>query len=191
MGFIKSYVLGCVSIGKAYEMVARISPKMVRSCTFESVRLAPNKAKVVVTPRPGAQEKLYQCENRIGYFEALCTLFRHKFPQVEHTKCCFKGDDYCEFVVTWREFKYEMWKKVRTFGGIVLLAIAGALFFLDHQVGLAVISATLLTLLAFSSRLWRLERRELRDGIENLSNQPTKSSRRWKGASRTWTSPDS
>ena len=111
LGFLKSYILGCMSIGKAYEMVAKITPKFVKSCTFESTRLGPNKAKLVVRPRPGAQEKLYQCENRMGYFEATGTLFHHKLPQIEHTKCVLRGDECCEYVVTWRTFKYEMWKK--------------------------------------------------------------------------------
>ncbi len=169
LGFVKSYILGCMSIGKAFEMAAKIIPKFAKSCTYESARLGPNKAKVVVRPRPGAQEKPYQCRNRTGYFEAAGTLFHHKFPQIEHTKCVFKGDECCEYVVTWREFKYEMWKKVRNFGGASLLAIVIAISYWNFSVGLISTMAVLAGLLAFSTLVWRLERKELYAGIDNLS----------------------
>ena len=45
MGFVKNYMLGRMSIGKVYEMIAQLTPKFVRSCTWESARLGPNKAK--------------------------------------------------------------------------------------------------------------------------------------------------
>jgi HD-GYP domain-containing protein (c-di-GMP phosphodiesterase class II) len=169
IGFVKSYILGCMSIGKAYEMVAKITPRLVKSCTFESTRLASNKVSVVVTPRPGAQEKLYQCENRIGYFEAAGMLFHRKLPRIEHTKCVFKGDECCEFVVTWREFRHEVWKKIRNFGGAFLLAVVGAIFLLSPSAGLIAAVAALAVLLVFSFLVWNLEKKELLDGIDNLS----------------------
>jgi HD-GYP domain-containing protein (c-di-GMP phosphodiesterase class II) len=169
IGFVKSYVLGRISIGRAYEMIAQISPKFVKSCTYESARLGPTKAKIVVRPRPGAQEKPYQCQNRIGYFEAFCTLFHHKFPHVEHTECIFRGGECCEYVVTWRESRYETWKKVRNFGGAFLLAAAGAMFFWRPGAGLTLASGVIAVSLLFSSRLWNVEKKELFKGIDSLS----------------------
>ncbi len=169
IGFVKSYILGRISIGKAYEMVALISTKFVKSCTYESSRLGPNKAKIVVRPKPGVREKLYQCQNRIGYFEAFCTLFHHKFPHVEHTKCTFRGDDCCEYMVTWQESRYEMWKRIRTFGGAALMACSGVTFFSRPDVGLMAIGGVLAALLLSSALLWRVEKRELVKGIDNLS----------------------
>jgi len=169
LGFVKSYILGKVSIGKTYEMIAQISPKVLRSCTYESMRLGPNKVKITVRPLPGSQEKPYQCQNRMGYFEAGATLFHHKFPKLEHPKCVFRGDDCCEYVVTWREFKYEIWKKIRTIGGGILLGLTGVSFLSHHYAGLLAFLFTLAALFAFSSRLWRLERKELWNGIDNLS----------------------
>ena len=64
----------------------------------------------------------------MGYFEAACTLFLHKLPHVEQTKCIFKGDGCCEYVLTWSEFRYETWKKVRNLGGAFLLVMVGAIF---------------------------------------------------------------
>jgi HD-GYP domain-containing protein (c-di-GMP phosphodiesterase class II)/predicted hydrocarbon binding protein len=169
IGFVKSYTLGRISIGKAYEMITQISSKFVKSSTYESERLAPNKAKIIVTPKPGAQEKPYQCQNRIGYFEAFCSLFRRKFPRVEHTKCIFNGDSSCEYEVTWREFRYEFWDKARMLAGGLLLAIAIAAFWSGSSAGLIAIIVALAVLLVFSTLVWNLERKELNAGIDNLS----------------------
>lgn len=169
MGFVKNYILGCMSIGNVFEIIAKLSPKFVKSCTWESARLAPNKAKIVVTPRPGAREEPYQCENRMGYFEAGVKLFHHKFPTVEETKCVHRGDDYCEFVVTWRDFRYEKWKKVRNFAAAILVAFGVATSLGSPQMGFVTASIGLAILFALSSVTWSLERKELRDGIHNLS----------------------
>jgi HD-GYP domain-containing protein (c-di-GMP phosphodiesterase class II)/predicted hydrocarbon binding protein len=169
LGFVKSYVLGCMSIGKGFEMITQITSKFVKSCSWQSAKLASNRVKVVVTPRPGAREKPYQCQNRIGYFEAGAALFHHKFPQIEHSKCIHKGDDCCEFVVTWREFRYEVWKKVRNLGAALLFAAIGIGFLWEHHVGLVGALSGLVAWLLFSSYVWKLERKELHEGISNLS----------------------
>lgn len=169
MGFVKNYILGCMSIGKAYETIAKITPKFLKTCTYESTRLGRTKVKIVVTPKPGAQEKPYQCMNRMGYLEAGATLFHHQFPHVEHTKCIFSGDDCCEYLVSWREFRYEMWKKVRNIGGGLLLAAAASVFFFYPHAGLLAATICLASLFLFSIYAWNLERKELRDGIHSLT----------------------
>lgn len=169
LGFVKSYIRGFLSIGKTFEMVAQVGQKFVRSCRYESTKLASNQTKIVVTPERGAREQLYQCQNRMGYFEAVCELFCHKFPQIEHTKCIFRGDDFCEYVVTWKEFGYETWKKIRLIAGVCLLAFAGVMLILNPPAGLIVGAAVLVALLLFSSYIWKLERKEFQDGINNLS----------------------
>jgi signal transduction histidine kinase/CheY-like chemotaxis protein/HPt (histidine-containing phosphotransfer) domain-containing protein len=169
IGFVKSYILGHISIGKVYEMSARIGPTFNKSCTYESVKLASNKAKIIVTPRPGVRQKPYQCQNWIGYLEAAGSLFKDTFPQVEHTTCIFNGHEACEYVVTWHEFKYEFWKKVRTFGGAALLAAAFTLFFASNTAALLGIAVCLAVLSLFSARLGRLERQDLYTALGNLT----------------------
>ncbi len=122
LGFVKSYILGCMSIGKAFEMIAQISSKFVKSCTWESAGLASNKVKLVVTPRPGRPGEALPMREPNGLLRSGRSAISHKFPQIEHTKCVFRGDECCEYVVTWREFRHEMWRKVRNIGGAFLFA---------------------------------------------------------------------
>jgi len=169
IGFVKTYILGCMSIGRVYDTITKMASKFVKSSTFHSVKLAPNRAKIIVTPRPGAKEKPYQCQNRMGYFEAVCKLFLHKFPTIEHTKCVFEGAECCEYDVTWREFSHETWKKVRNIVGTLLFAFAVATLYWNPPAGLVTTVGVLAVLLVLTYYLWSLEKKELRDGIDNLS----------------------
>jgi signal transduction histidine kinase/CheY-like chemotaxis protein/HPt (histidine-containing phosphotransfer) domain-containing protein len=169
LGFMKTYALGLMSIGRVYEMIGQVSSKFVKSSTYESTKISSNKARIVVTPKPGAQEKLYQCQNRIGYFEALCSLFRNKIPQVEHTRCIFRGDECCEYILSWSEFRYEFWKKVRTFGGAALLAATFTLFFASNTAALFGIAVCLALLSFLSARLGKVERQDVYTALDNLT----------------------
>ena len=169
LGFVKSYTLGFLSIGKVWEMGAKVIPSSPNHARTSQRDWHLTKRKIVVTPKPGVQEKPYQCQNRMGYFEAVCKLFCHKFPQIEHTKCMSRGDDCCEYLVTWREFSYETWKKIRVFAGTCLSAAAVAMLIHNPPAGLIVAAVVLAVLLVLSSYIWKLERREFQNGINNLS----------------------
>ncbi len=103
IGDVKQYCLGMVSPGRVYEMIGKTTAKFVRSSTYESKIIASNKIEVTVTPRKGATEKPFQCENRIGFFEAISMLFSNKLPQIEHTECMFRGGDVCRYIISWEE----------------------------------------------------------------------------------------
>ena len=150
--------------------MAKITPKFVKSCTFESARLDRTKAKIVVMPRPGAQEKPYQCQNRMGYFEAACTLFHHELPQIEHTKCIFKGDECCEYGSTWKGAQVRnVEKDPEPWEGHSFLPRWGPCFSGTLRPVLSPRPSLSPRLFVFSSFTWSLERKELQDGIDNLS----------------------
>jgi signal transduction histidine kinase/CheY-like chemotaxis protein/HPt (histidine-containing phosphotransfer) domain-containing protein len=169
LGFVKSYIFGHLSIGKVFDVITQISLAFVKSSTYESTMLSPTKIRIVVTPKNGVQEKPYQCQNRMGYFEAVSTLFPRSLVRVEQTKCIFKGDECCEYVVTWLQFKHRSLKRVRRFGVIGLLGVVSALFFQDLVAGLTGLAASLAVLMTFSAWLGNLERKELHAGMDNLS----------------------
>ena len=89
LGVVKSYALGFVNPAKVCEMIGKAVVNLVKSCVWEATRLGPNKMQITVTPRPGTNEKSFQCENRIGYLESIFSLFKHKLPEIEHTECAF------------------------------------------------------------------------------------------------------
>jgi diguanylate cyclase (GGDEF)-like protein/PAS domain S-box-containing protein len=129
IGWIRSYLLSNISIGKAYEMTAQVSSKLVKSSTYECARLSPNRVRITVTPKPGSQEKPYQCENRTGYIEACCALFHRRSPRVDHTKCFFRGDECCEYIVTWQDSKPARLRRARNIASLAFALVCASLAF--------------------------------------------------------------
>ncbi len=74
--------------------------------------------------KPGVREREYQCENRMGFWEALTTAFNYELPKIEHPECVFKGGKLCRYIVSWQESPTIKWKKIRNLIGAILFCIA-------------------------------------------------------------------
>ncbi|APG25265.1 HD domain-containing phosphohydrolase [Syntrophotalea acetylenica] len=111
---IHQYVLGFLGPHRAYQWIGKAASNFTRSARYESRRLAKNKIEITVTPHPDVQEQEFQCHNRIGFFEAISHLFRHKFPQIEHPECLFHGGSCCRYVITWQTESFCFLKTLRS-----------------------------------------------------------------------------
>lgn len=101
LGRFYHYVLGLSNPGKAFELISKLAGGLTRSTLFESRSLSGKEIELVVTPREGVREKPYQCENRIGYFEAILSGFNSRKPRIEHSECVFKGGKACRYRISW------------------------------------------------------------------------------------------
>ncbi len=170
-GIVKNYALGFVNPAKLCEMIGKTAGNLVRSCTWESRRLGPNKVHIKVTPRPGTSEKPYQCENRMGYIEAIFAVFKHKLPKIEHTECIFKGGRYCRYVITWHTFRSDIWKKIRNYLSLSLFAASlGFLYFSMAQAWIVSMVISLVAVFIMSYKIWNMEKEELVTAVQNLSD---------------------
>jgi two-component sensor histidine kinase len=171
LGVAKSYALGFVNPARVCEMIGKATGNLVRSCAWEATRLGPNKMQIKVTPRPGTNEKPYQCENRMGYLESIFTLFKHKLPKIEHTECVFKGGKSCRYVVTWHTFRSDIWKKTRNYLALSLFAAPlGFLYFSMPQVWVTSLVVSFLVVFALSHKVWNMEKEELLTAVRNLTD---------------------
>jgi len=171
LGVVKSYALGFVNPTKVCEMVGKATGKLVRSCVWEATRLGPTRVQIDVIAKPGTHEKSYQCENRIGYLEAIFALFRHKLPKIEHTECAFKGGRFCRYIVTWHTFRSDVWRKIRNYLGTSLFALSlGFLYFSMSGAWFASMTAALLTVFILSYKIWGMEKEELVTAVQNLTD---------------------
>ncbi len=171
LGVVKSYALGFVNPAKVCEMIGKAAGNLVRSCVWEATRLGPNKVQIKVTPRPGTNEKPYQCENRMGYLESIFALFKHKLPKIEHTECAFKGGRYCRYIITWHAFRSDVWKKARNYLAASLFALSlGFLYFSMAQAWVASMIVSLVAVFALSHRVWNMEKEELVTAVQNLTD---------------------
>jgi hypothetical protein len=168
-GLVRQYALGFVGPAKVYEMIGKTARNFVRSSKFDAVKVGPGRVEITVTPHEGVKETRFQCQNRIGYFEAVATVFNYKLPKVEHPECMFEGGTTCRYIVSWQEMSSSFWKKVRNAATAAFLLLCGVLyaFNLGSHLNLVVPLSLFITLL-LTMYASDMERRELTAAIDNL-----------------------
>lgn len=170
LGVVKSYALGFVNPQKVCEMIGKAVANIVRSCDWEAKRLGPNQIQITVTPKPGTNEKHYQCDNRIGYIESIFALFKHKLPKIDHPECSFKGGKCCRYVISWHAFRSGMLIKVRNHLAVMLAALPLALlYFVKLEIWIASLVLSLSVLFALSYKIWHIEKEELVAAVQSLA----------------------
>src|SRR4030067_926698 len=122
IGIMRQYVLGLVGPAKAYEIAGKYAHNFTKSAIYKSTKRGTNKVEITVVPNEGVSEKLFQCENRIGFFEAIAMVFNYRLPGVEHPECLFKGGNVCRYIVSWKESPSSFWKKIRNYASIFFAA---------------------------------------------------------------------
>ncbi len=162
LGAAKQYTLGLMSLTSIYMLMGKLYPLLSRAAEITTKKIGSNRVEIICTPKPGVREKLQQCENRIGTFEAVATFLTDKPAQVEHTSCLHKGDDACRYVVIWEKTPAHLWKKIRNYALLSSIAVCPALIpFLPtiSWVALLIICASLTAAVTFYTQ--HLEKAEL------------------------------
>jgi hypothetical protein len=171
LGPVKQYVMGLFSLASLYLMVEKSHGIFSRGATLKAKKLGANKVEFIATPKPGINEKPYQCENRIGTFESLPKLFTEKFGKIEHPTCFHKGDEYCRYIITWDKTPALIWKRIRNYAFLLSILGSFALFFVqpveDFTINVLLFAVLDVMLLAYSEHL---DKKELAKTIETQGN---------------------
>ena len=166
-GAVKQYALGFMSPVAVYWVAEKLGSQLTRASTYKSRKLGPNRIEVSVTPNPGVSEKPYQCDNRVGYLEAMSKLFTNKFAKIEHPTCIHKGGDLCHYIITWEKTPSLIWKWVRNYSFFISIFVSLGLFFvlpLMPWVSLILLCALITMIFSFYSE--HLEKKDLTKTIE-------------------------
>ena len=166
-GALKQYTLGLMSLASIYLLMEKVYAVMSRGSTVKAKKLGPNRVEITCTPKPGVNEKPYQCENRIGTFESLAKLFTTRFARIEHPLCFHKGDKCCRYIITWEKTSSLFWRQIRGYSLVLSIVISSALFFImpaTSWIFLALSCILLNILLSYFSEY--LENKELRKSIK-------------------------
>ncbi len=169
MGAMQLLILGAVGPGRAYELIGRGARRLTRSSTLASRSLSSNRVEVTTTFEPGVQEKPYQCENRMGFFEAVTLLFARGTPEVEHPECLFRGGQTCRYIISWNVSRADLFKRARNHAAAFLLplvvwsAIRAPLFGVTQVLPGALAILALLTALYLS-----LEKKDMAASLHSL-----------------------
>jgi HD-GYP domain-containing protein (c-di-GMP phosphodiesterase class II) len=175
LGLMARYVFGFAGPAKVFETIGNFAGNLTRSTKFESKRMGANEIEIIVSPNEGVSEKPYQCENRIGYFEAIVAGFNYRIPRIEHPECMFTGGKVCRYNISWQESRAATWKRVRNaFGGVAFLGLAVLAFFERGPSFLYSAGISVFAFLFLSFFGEHFEKNELSKAIENLRSTTEK-----------------
>ena len=168
-GTVSQYALGFITPMAAYTVLGKLYPHISRAAIIKSKDIAPNKIEIDVIPKLGVSEKPYQCENRMGTFEAIAKLFTTRFAHIEHPLCLHKGADLCRYILTWEETAALHWKRLRNYVFLfAFILCSGFLLFFKPPHWDAIILLYIITLLASYTYTVHSEKTEL---FRNISTQ--------------------
>lgn len=102
LGIMRHYILGMLSPTSFFLLSGKTADKLTKSSIYSAKKVGRNKVELTVTPRSGVTEKFFQCENRIGFFEAFLLMFNHGIPTIHHPECTFRGDKVCRYIISWK-----------------------------------------------------------------------------------------
>jgi PAS domain S-box-containing protein len=132
-GTVSQYALGFITPSVAYSVLGKLHHIFSRHCTIHTRSIGSNKVEVVATLNPGVEERQYQCENRIGTFEAIAKLFTAKFASIEHPTCIHRGGDSCRYIISWEKNPSMIWKKIRNYIMLSVFVVCPVFFFILHD----------------------------------------------------------
>jgi hypothetical protein len=169
LGSMQGSIIGLLGPIRYYELIGKFANKISKASLYEARRLGANKIEVVVTPYPGTVEQPFQCENRMGYWEAVSSIFDLEPPKILHPKCLFRGDKTCHYIVSWKQSKANILRRFRNITAMILSILCIAALFLFPRVVFAVllpVATSVVLLLNWFART--LDVRDLRKTIENM-----------------------
>lgn len=166
VGLLKQYALTWIGPLMAYSRLGPITSKFTRSFVYRSRKVSSNTVEIVITPKEGVQEKPYQCENRLGMFQAIVDFFDYKISRTDHPECIFKGGKVCRYIISWEASPSSFWKRIRNITTVLSLLAAGVLIPLFPW-DTVVILSILLVFLLLTYVINSVEKKELNATINN------------------------
>jgi HD-GYP domain-containing protein (c-di-GMP phosphodiesterase class II) len=174
MGIMRHFILGCVDPATAYLMLEKAVPNFTKSSIFKVKQVSSSAVEIIVEATGNSCEKQYQCENRIGYIEAVSLIFNNRLPKVEHLECMFNGGSVCRYVVSWKSSRSAFCKKVRNYGAFSMFIICTTAGFIQPQIAIPLALCSLFICLSISLYAETLHKNEYRFALNSLMRSSDK-----------------
>lgn len=118
------YAFGFLTLEQVVSRIQIIAGKLTRSAAYEARVLGPRRVEVVVTPNPGVEEQVFQCQNRLGSFESFWLHYHLQLPTINHDECLFSGGQVCRYEISWEDSKSLRQERLRN--GLLLALVLGS-----------------------------------------------------------------
>ncbi|HBG06871.1 MAG: diguanylate cyclase [Geobacteraceae bacterium GWC2_58_44] len=102
LGPLRAFLVGLVSPEYVFVTISRLAETLSRSSRCSSRRVGPRELELTVTFEEGVRENPRQCENRIGFIEAVFLAYERGIPEIRHTECIFTGGEVCRYLIRWQ-----------------------------------------------------------------------------------------
>lgn len=170
-GAVRQRIFGLLRVSSIYMLLTKLYPLLSRGAEVTSRKLSPNCTEIRVVPYPHVQESAHQCENRMGFFEAMAIISTDKLAEVEHTECFHKGDACCRYRVTWQEPGHRRWRRLFLVSSMLVAAVVLPSFFLiSFNSWLILLLAGSMGLMSICLRAFHLQTRDLSKKIQKQGN---------------------
>lgn len=136
LGAMRMYGLSLAGPLRAFSLIGASTKKFTRSSDYTSRKISNTKVEITVAAKRGAEEKPFQCENRIGFFEAIVHIFNIGIPKIEHPECMFKGNKVCRYIISWRNNRTTTMRRVRDAALLTAAAATLTSFFIEPALAL-------------------------------------------------------
>ncbi|MBW2557439.1 MAG: PAS domain S-box protein [Deltaproteobacteria bacterium] len=167
---MQQYALGFITPATAYAVLEKLYNQVSRACTLTTKRLDNNSIEITVTPKEGVVEKPFQCENRMGTFEAVARMFTNRFARIDHPTCMHKGGDICSYIITWKKTPSLIWKLIRNYTSILsVISCLGLFFILPVVYWISLTLSCSLFITGISAYSEHLEKEEFRSTLKSDS----------------------
>jgi hypothetical protein len=175
IGVMRQYILGLMGPAKVFELVSKVSGNFTRSADYKAKQISSNQVEVVVRMRENCQEKPFQCESRIGYFEAAAAIFSNKRLKIDHPECMFKGGDACRYLISWERGVSDYLRTARIFTSIAAIFAVAFYAVIDPRLAVtSILPLTVILILMLSMFIEKLEKNDLSEALVNLQGSTEK-----------------
>jgi len=175
LGTMQGSIIGFLGPMGFFDLSEKIYNKISKSSLCKARKLSHNKVEVTVTPYPGTVEKPFQCENRLGWLDAVSSLFSLRQFKVEHPKCLFKGDDIEHYIVSWKESPAFILRRIRNIvAGLLGLICLGILLWSPASVFAVALPVSISIVLVLNWLARSLEIKDMRQTIEKMRGDSDK-----------------
>lgn len=167
---IRDYLFGFVDMATAFSLTEKTIHLFTRATVMNSRRISEDEIEIVTTPMPGTQERPFQCENRMGCYEALARFYTGHYPEIRHEECMHKGGQCCRYTIVVGKSKSSSWRRVQRLVSLIAIPWALSYFFLSFYIWLFLLPVYLAILGGVSFYVERLAKRELENRMEPQKN---------------------
>ena len=101
LGAMRQFILSMLNPAKAFESGNTLSEFLTKSADLHAKTLSPNSVEIIVTPRDKIKEQPFLCQYRMGFFEAIVTIFDFALPKIVHDHCIFQNKRSCRYIIKW------------------------------------------------------------------------------------------